>query len=236
MQNKAKAVLCLLLLLFVLCALLSACGGGGGDGTAGTANAAGETGAASENSSAGTGAAEQEGAEQEGAVQNEMTSDALSTGAPTALGTGSPSEEESGVPSAAGTSKTGSAAADAAPADVLEIKEKMFLTQITDIFCNFDDYKDKTIVVEGMFDNMYINWDQTETAPAVYRNGPGCCGNDGWGGFLLLCDGPYPEVNDWVRVTGTPELITSEDGYDDLYLKVQSLEVKKERGAEFVSQ
>ena len=35
--------------------------------------------------------------------------------------------------------------------DVLVISEKMFLTQIIDINFNFDNYKNKTIVVEGMF-------------------------------------------------------------------------------------
>ena len=41
--------------------------------------------------------------------------------------------------------------------------------------------------------------------------------------------------NDWIRVTGIPELI--EDGdYLNLYLHVTSLEVKTERGSEFVIQ
>ena len=35
--------------------------------------------------------------------------------------------------------------------DILEISEKMFLTQINDIYYNFDEYKDKTIIVEGMY-------------------------------------------------------------------------------------
>lgn len=34
--------------------------------------------------------------------------------------------------------------------EVLEIKEKLFITQINDIFYNFDDYKDKIIVIEGI--------------------------------------------------------------------------------------
>lgn len=73
---------------------------------------------------------------------------------------------------------------ESAEGDVLEIGEKMFLTQISDMYCNFDHYKDKTIIVEGMYAQFY-SWDGSETAPVVYRNGPGCCGNDGWGGFLL---------------------------------------------------
>ena len=34
--------------------------------------------------------------------------------------------------------------------DTLEIGEKMFLTQINDIYNNFDLYKDKTVIVEGI--------------------------------------------------------------------------------------
>lgn len=117
---------------------------------------------------------------------------------------------------------------------MLEIGEKMFLTQISDMYCNFDRYKDKTIIVEGMYAQFY-SWDGSETAPVVYRNGPGCCGNDGWGGFLLKYDGEFPNENDWIRVTGHPELVT-EGYYTNLYINVASLEVKAERGTEFVTQ
>lgn len=123
---------------------------------------------------------------------------------------------------------------ESAEGDVLEIGEKMFLTQISDMYCNFDRYKDKTIIVEGMYAQFY-SWDGSETAPVVYRNGPGCCGNDGWGGFLLKYDGEFPNENDWIRVTGHPELVT-EGYYTNLYLNVASLEVKAERGTEFVTQ
>ena len=116
--------------------------------------------------------------------------------------------------------------------NVLEIGEKMFLTQINDMYFNFDDYRDRTIAVEGMYAPFYSR-DGSKTAPVVYRRGPGCCGNDGWGGFLLKYDGEYPNENDWIRVTGTPELIEEGD-YLNLYLHVTSLEVKTERGSEFV--
>lgn len=118
--------------------------------------------------------------------------------------------------------------------EVLEIKEKMFITQINDIFYNIDDYKDKVIVVEGMYSKWNL-WNGNKKVPVVYRNGPGCCGNDGWGGFWLNYDGELPKENDWIRVTGTPEIVT-DDYCLYLYLNVTSLEVKTERGAEFVPQ
>lgn len=59
--------------------------------------------------------------------------------------------------------------------NVLEIGEKMFLTQINDMYFNFDDYRDRTIAVEGMYAPFYSR-DGSKTAPVVYRRGPGCCG------------------------------------------------------------
>lgn len=121
-----------------------------------------------------------------------------------------------------------------ADGEILEIREKLFLTQINDIYLNIDNYKDKTIKVEGMY-GILASYDSEEEYSVVYRNGPGCCGNDGWGGFFLNYDGELPEENDWIEVIGTPELV--QDGtYTDLYLNVTSLQIKEERGAEFVEQ
>lgn len=139
------------------------------------------------------------------------------------------------------TSKEPEAPEDTAPSfstsgeeDVLVIGEKMFLTQIDDIYINFENYKDKTVVVEGMY-TLFFNQDGVRDTPAVYRRGPGCCGNDGWGGFLLKYDGEFPADNDWIRVTGTPELVEN-DYFQDLYLNVTNIEILEERGAEFVTQ
>ena len=120
--------------------------------------------------------------------------------------------------------------------NVVEIGETLFLTQINDIYYNFADYEDKTIVVEGMYTTLYT-WDGSSSCSAVYRLGPGCCGNDGWGGFLLVLNSDsLPRENDWVQVIGTPELVSSDGGYTDLYLNVISIEVMTERGEEFVLQ
>lgn len=120
--------------------------------------------------------------------------------------------------------------------NVLEISEKLFITQINDIFYNFSDYQDKKIIVEGMF-TFLTNAKGDKRKPAVYRRGPGCCGNDGWGGFILkLPDNlKVPNDNDWIRVKGHLKLI-SEGRFRDLYLIVEELEVKAERGLEDVLQ
>ncbi len=116
---------------------------------------------------------------------------------------------------------------------ILEIKDKLFLTQINDIYFNYESYKDKTIIVEGMF-TYFVSYLDDSEVPAVFRFGPGCCGNDGWGGFLLDWKGTYPEDNDWIKVTGKPVIKTT-GGYQDLFLEVMSIEIKAERGNEYVS-
>ena len=53
--------------------------------------------------------------------------------------------------------------------------------------------------------------------------------------FILNYKGEYPEINDWIEVVGTPEIVR--DGpVELLYLNVQSITVLEERGAEFVMQ
>ncbi len=141
------------------------------------------------------------------------------------------------VSAPAASSAVSSAASSNTSTDdsAIEISEKMFLTQIDDIYFNFDLYEGKTVVVEGMYNNFYAVDGET-LFPVVYRRGPGCCGNDGWGGFYLSYDGTFPETDEWIRVTGTPVIKTDELGFQMLFLEVSSLEVKEERGAEFVSQ
>lgn len=117
--------------------------------------------------------------------------------------------------------------------DILEIREKYFMLQIDDIYFNFDQYEGKIIKVQGMYNADII--DENRVYHSVFRYGPGCCGNDGWGGFYLNYKGEYPEINEWIEVVGTPEIVR--DGpVELLYLNVQSITVLEERGAEFVMQ
>lgn len=115
---------------------------------------------------------------------------------------------------------------------LFEIREKMFITQINDIYFNFEEYMDYTIVLEGMFSNWQYDPD-SPSYPIVYRRGPGCCGDDGWGGFFLRYGGDLPKENDWIRVTGKLDPI---DEPPFLYLVVSKIEYPKERGEEFVLQ
>ena len=113
----------------------------------------------------------------------------------------------------------------------IEITEKFFLLQINDVYFNFDDYEGKTLKVEGMYGSDII---LGEAYHVVYRFGPGCCENDGWGGFFLNYDGEWPEENEWIEVQGTPRIVQGSSA-KWLYLDVTSLIVKEERVDETVT-
>lgn len=116
---------------------------------------------------------------------------------------------------------------------IFVIREKMFITQINDIYLNPDEYKDKTIQLEGIFDAYEDPEDSKYNKYYIIRYGPGCCGNDGVAGFQILFDGDKPKPNDWIEVTGELQMVV-EDGSEYVALKVNSLKVLTERGAEYV--
>ncbi|MDO5732549.1 MAG: hypothetical protein Q4P72_02040 [Eubacteriales bacterium] len=120
--------------------------------------------------------------------------------------------------------------------NVLYVKQKLFQMQIADIYYSFKKYEDRTIVVQGMYAELPIG-DQ-EAVPTIYRRGKGCCGNDGWGGFLLKFPDDIkerPGKNDWIEIVGRP-FLESQGYYYNLYLEVKEIKVLDERGAEFVHQ
>jgi len=120
---------------------------------------------------------------------------------------------------------------------VIEIKEKMFISQVNDVYLNPEDYLGKTIKLEGLF-KMEQGYDKSYCF--VLRYGPGCCGYDGNVGFEVSWnkdkEKPYPGEDSWVEATG--ELKTyEEDGYNEfLYLDLVSLNVLDKRGQETVLQ
>jgi uncharacterized membrane protein YcgQ (UPF0703/DUF1980 family) len=122
----------------------------------------------------------------------------------------------------------------AAAGDVVEIKEKLFIAQTNDIYYNAEDYLEKTVKYEGIFDVYEV----PETGLKYYsviRYGPGCCGIDANAGFEVKWAGAYPNANDWVEAIGVLESY-EEDGYQYLRLNLSSLNVLPTRGAEYVSQ
>jgi len=122
---------------------------------------------------------------------------------------------------------------------VVEIREKMYAAQVSDVYTNSADYIGKTLKLEGIF---MIGQPYPEAEPfcTVVRYAPGgCCGNDGMSGFqvkwVMDFADKYPDNNSWVEATGV--LKTYENGpYSFLYMDLINLNVLEERGAEFVSQ
>lgn len=116
--------------------------------------------------------------------------------------------------------------------EVISIDEKVFLSQMTDVYMNSNDYVGRIITMEG-----YMLPDDTgdEIIGAVVRNSPGCCGDDGITGLSFIWDQDVPAENDWIKVTGVLSVrVEGEQIY--LVIEADEVEVKEERGLEFVSQ
>ncbi|GHV88035.1 hypothetical protein AGMMS50267_03950 [Spirochaetia bacterium] len=126
------------------------------------------------------------------------------------------------------------------PQKIIEIKEKMFIAQVNDVYLNQEDYLGKTIKLEGLFKAEQYD----ENAPPycfVLRYGPGCCGSDGNAGFEVAWNKEtaavkaYPNVDDWVEAVGILQTY-EEGGGAYLYLALSELTVLDKRGAEYVAQ
>lgn len=130
---------------------------------------------------------------------------------------------------------SGKADPASAQAEVLEIREKMFMTQVNDIFMNLPAYVGKTIRYQGVYSSMHFE-DSKNTYHFVARYVPGCCeGEYSMAGFEVIWEGDYPEENAWVEATG---VLTQygEDGTEYVHLALSSLKTLEERGEEYVRQ
>ena len=113
---------------------------------------------------------------------------------------------------------------------VVEIRDKMFLTQTDEIYLNAGDYIGRTIRYEGIYTS-FPTMPGQEAMHMVFRRAPGCCGNDGSAGFLVTWDGEYPNPNAWVQIEGVLE--SPAEG--KLVVRASSLSVLEKRGQEFVT-
>ena len=127
----------------------------------------------------------------------------------------------------------------ATDANILEIPERMFATQVNDIYLNAGDYLGKTIKMEGILMSAQFH---TVGTPIHYiiRYAPGgCCGSDGQAGFEVKwaagSEQKYPADNSWVEAIGVLSEYEN-DAMQYLYLELSSLKVLQKRGAEFVKQ
>jgi len=120
--------------------------------------------------------------------------------------------------------------------EVFAIRDKMFIAQINDIYLNFDDYKNKIIALEGIYDED-IDPSTNESHSYVLRYAPGCCGDDGIVGFEILYDSniSLPKIDDWIEVYGTLKSI-KRDGFSYIALQASEINVLDVRGLEFVEE
>ena len=64
---------------------------------------------------------------------------------------------------------------------------------------------------------------------------PGCCGDDGFAGFIIEYDGEFPLEDEWVGIVGILEARTPPQGRTYPVIIVEELIIKEQRGLEFVT-
>jgi uncharacterized membrane protein YcgQ (UPF0703/DUF1980 family) len=123
--------------------------------------------------------------------------------------------------------------ASAKSTKIIELTDKFYVTYINDIFYNQDDYLGKTLRLQGAYMKATYNLGNSKKKQIdfVYRNGPGCCGNDG-----AMCGFEFENTNkvalkddDWIEVTGVLETY-EENGLSFLRLANCTVTVMKKRG------
>ena len=121
-------------------------------------------------------------------------------------------------------------------ADIVEIRERMFVTQINEIYMNAGDYLGRAIKLEGIFKILH---NEGDAVFLVIRYAPdGCCGTRGFSGFEVKADANlarhFPADDSWVEATGV--LKEYGIGFNKfLYLELFSLKALNTRGEEFVT-
>lgn len=113
---------------------------------------------------------------------------------------------------------------------VIEIQEKYFVALSNDIYINNKLYLGKRIRMEGLYKEAVVDGKLYHFA---IRYGPGCCAYDQTCGFEIHYNGQWPKEDEWVSVTGTLKQY-EDQGRPYLYLELEDLTVKQERGAERV--
>lgn len=119
--------------------------------------------------------------------------------------------------------------------DTLNITEKTFIAQVTDIYENPKNYTGKTITIEGLFEaDEHGNYSHYY----VYRNAPVYDPDHGHDhiqkiGFEFIYNGSLPKENDWIEVVGVLRTY-NENGRTLLTLDANSVTVSSKRGAETI--
>lgn len=106
----------------------------------------------------------------------------------------------------------------------IKLTDNTFVRKLDDIQTNYKKYENKEITYEGF---IYIQ-NGTFMVARMYN----CCGTDSYlMGLECKYDGQTPNVNEWVKVTGTLAIGKDETTNEEYpYINVTNLEVMQERG------
>ncbi|MCL2322081.1 MAG: hypothetical protein FWC47_08265 [Oscillospiraceae bacterium] len=118
-------------------------------------------------------------------------------------------------------------------AESIQIQDNTFITQCNDIYKNPDNYKDKLIVVQGMYNEATISGTVHHyvTRHYVPQNSSGTLASVG---FEINYNGDFPSAGNWIKVYGFIEPITT-NGTKSVILNVSNLDELQEKGVEIVS-
>ncbi|WP_022665989.1 TIGR03943 family putative permease subunit [Desulfospira joergensenii] len=99
------------------------------------------------------------------------------------------------------------------------------LTPISQLIFNWDKYKGKSVVLEGLFSG---NIEGAPDLAAVYRYFVSCCAADAMpvGVFLARPGEIDIEENQWVRVAGQVTL-KQLDGYEMIFMTLENIEIRE---------
>ena len=137
-------------------------------------------------------------------------------------------------------------AAEQAKADIV-FKENTYVTLINDVYNNPGNYLGKVVQIDGMFTSEDFRAQGGNIYYYVYRQGPGCCGNDGsmCGFEFKTIDGTYPDytpksgddnaAHPWIQVIGTLEQYYEGETGPYYTLNNATYQVMSTRGSEIVS-
>ena len=118
----------------------------------------------------------------------------------------------------------------------LTVGDNYFDTTINDMFLNYDNYKNKTIEIEGIY---FVNDPYTFVGRYSESNLCPYCPT-GYSYLEYQLDGKldykFTDEKEWIKVIGTLQKANDEtSNYEDyFYLKVISLEIMNKRGQETV--
>lgn len=129
--------------------------------------------------------------------------------------------------------------------DIMEVDERIFITEVSYIKNHPDEYLGKKIKLQGYY---YLDRENEEVINCVVRNAENYSGQNGIVGFEFTYDGELPKENDWIEVVGVLEECDSghleeesntndEDGHNYVHvrLKLESIKVMDTRGQDTVN-